>query len=244
MSNEPTSVRRYTFLIRIFFVAFGCFAIWWGGFEFADFWNFSSIERFATRIAAGESFKSEAVVKQRPSLDRIEASALCQPGALRSAAIVRLRMADLVLSSGRDRTDENIQSLGNVVHASLSCSPADSYLWLALYWISNGENSNQLHSLDYLRMSYLTGPNEGWIGLKRNRLAFERFDQLPADLAESATHEFVGLVQSGFTKTAAETFMGLGARDRGLILARLNHIPKRYREEFLGLLHNLGYDAG
>ena len=79
---------------------------------------------------------------------------------------------------------------------------------------------------------------------RRNRLAFARYDQLTADLAEDAIIEFGRLVESGFLQAAAEIFGGLAAKERNLVLMRLNHVSKRSREDFLKVLNNLGYDVG
>jgi hypothetical protein len=75
--------------------------------------------------------------------------------------------------------------------------------------VSGGtRNGFRPDDVKYLRMSYRLDPNEGWIALKRNRLAFEKFDQLSTDLAESAIGEYVALVKSGLYEQAAEILSG------------------------------------
>ena len=235
---------HYTLLVRAVAAIFGCIGIWWGSVVLPDFLKFSSTKHIANRIAAGDPFKGNTFVRQRPILRDIETSAFCEPSAIRSAAIMRLRMADLVLSSGGHERADELQTLDSAIRNSLSCSPADPFLWLALFWMNSSDSHLRPDDLNYLRISYSTGPNEGWIGVKRNRLAFARYDQLTADLADNAVVEFGRLVESGFFQAAAEIFGGLAAKERYLVLAHLNHIPKRSREDFLKVLNNLGYDAG
>jgi hypothetical protein len=235
---------HYKLLVRAIAAIFGCIGIWWGSITLPDFWNFSSTKHIAGRIAAGEPFKDNTFARQRPILKEIETAAFCEPSATRSAAIIHLRMADAALSSGEHERIDELQILGRASRRSLSCSPADPFLWLALFWMSRGDTHVRPEDLNYLRMSYSTGQNEGWIAERRNRLAFARYDQLTADLAEDAIIEFGRLVESGFLQAAAEIFGGLAAKERNLVLMRLNHVSKRSREDFLKVLNNLGYDVG
>ena len=72
-----------------------------------------------------------------------------------------------------------------------------------------------------LRMSYRLGPNEAWIALKRNRIAFARFRRLPPDLAEDAIDEFTRLVKANFIDQAVDIFTGPAWPERDLLLSRL-----------------------
>ena len=64
-------------------------------------------------------------------------------------------------------------------------------------------------SVNYLRLSYRLGPNESWIALWRNKLAFALFERLPADLSKQAIDEFVGLLNTRqLTRELAGVFEG------------------------------------
>jgi hypothetical protein len=125
----------------------------------------------------------------------------------------------------------------------LSCSPADPYLWLALYWLASRRSDFKQDDLKYLRLSYQFGPNEGWIASKRNRLIFESFDRLPPDLANEALDEFVKLVDSSFYPDAVVILTGPAWRMRDLILPRLKNVAERHRKEFAKALYAKGYDV-
>ena len=117
---------NYILLTRSFFVILGCIAVWWGIVGFTVFWRDSSIEQMATRIIAGDTFKIETLTQQLPTIDSLKRSAYCHPAALRSAAIIQLRMVE---ASAKDRPHgEDLKSLGDVIRSSLSCAPADPLL--------------------------------------------------------------------------------------------------------------------
>ncbi len=224
-------------------VAFGCVAVLWGILELPAFLREAPIERIANQITAGERFTAEAFDRQLPILESIEKSADCRPAVVRSAAIFRIRSMEVAASEPGDRrTDELVNLMANSIRRSLSCSPADPFLWLVLYWAMNTQNGSQSDNLKYLRMSYHLGPNEGWIGIKRNRLVLVRNGSLPPDLAKAAFNEFVGLVQSEFYEQTSAIFIALDARTKMLVLERLKHIPQIYFDQFVFALRGLGYD--
>jgi hypothetical protein len=229
---------HYTLLVRSFFFILGCVAAWWGIVAFSVFWQQSSAERVASRIIAGYAFRANILGQQLPIIER---SAYCRPAAVQSAAIIRLRMVETAISN-REHIVESLDSLGNAVRRSLSCAPADPFLWLVLWWIENTQNGFRLDDLQYLRMSYRLGPNEGWIALKRSRLAFSIFEQLPDDLTEDAMNEFIGLLRSQLYGQAVEILTGPAWHVRNVVLDRLKDLPRRTRENFAKALNAQGYD--
>ena len=91
----------------------------------------------------------------------------------------------------------------DAIRQSLACSPADPFFWLALYALEPSA------PLNYLTASYRLGPNEGWIALKRNPVAFANFDELPDDLRRIVVQEFVRIVEMGNTiDDAMKIFVG------------------------------------
>jgi hypothetical protein len=233
----------YIFLSRSIFVAFGCVAICWGLVEFPIFLREAPIERIAHQITAGEHFPAQAFDRQLPIFEGIENSTHCRPAVVRSAAIFRIRSMEVAASEpGHGRVDELVNFMVDSIRRSLSCSPADPFLWLVLYWGMNTQNGFQSDNLKFLRMSYQLGPNEGWIGIKRNRLALVRNGSLPPDLAKAALNEFVGLVQSEFYQQTSEMFIALDAKTKMLVLESLKHIPEIYLDQLFLALRGIGYD--
>ena len=233
-----------TVLARSFFLILGCAAVFWGATAFPVFWQQSSTERIARRIVAGDTFGASALSGQLPVIDRIENSAYCRPSAVQSAAIIRLRIVQAdIAKKDQKRIDENLQSLDNAVHTSLSCSPADPFLWLVLWWVKNTQNGFRPDDLKYLRLSYRLGPNEAWIAFNRSRFAFSMFERLPNDLTEDAINEFIGLLRSELYGQAVGILTGPAWNTRDLVLDRLRDLPKRTKENFAKALHAQGYDV-
>lgn len=245
MSTKLTDLvsANYILLARSFIAILGCIAIWWGIVGFHLFWQVSSTERIASRIIAGDPFKVEILAQQLPIISSIERSVYCLPAALRSAVIIRLRIVEETMSAGdRGPIDEQLKSAGDSIRNSIYCSPADSFLWLALWWLESTQNAFRPTHLGYLRMSYRLGPHEGWVALKRNRLAFAIFEELPSDLAESTINEFLGVLKLDVGE-AVKIFTGPAWRVRDLILPHLKDVDERDRLGFATVLASQGYDV-
>jgi O-antigen ligase len=233
----------YNLLARSFVVILGCIAVWWGAIGFPVSLQDSATAQIANQIIAGDPFNVETLTQQLPIVDSIKRSAYCRPYALRSAAIIKLRMSEVEASINDPHPlDEHMKLLTEIVRSSLSCMPADPFLWLALYSVEITENGFKADYLKYLRTSYRLGPNEGWIALKRNPLAFAIFQQLPPDLRENAVNEFVALLESDLSEQAADIFIGPAWPERELILSRLTHIADKNRRLFSDALLSRGYD--
>lgn len=208
------------------------------------FWLQRPIERVAMRVLETERFRREAITGLLPQIDLIERSDLCRAPALRSAAIARFWLASEVMEAGeRERIDSSLTELRNVLRRSLACSPADPFLWVVLLWAENTILGFSPDRFTYLRISYEFGPNEGWIALKRNRVALSLFEQLPPDVAQSAENEFTGILESGFDREAAAIFLALDQHTQNILLLRLKQLPEANRQAFAQALYNEGYDV-
>ena len=211
--------------------------------KFPYFGSESSIERIAGQIIAGEKFKLEMLSRERPIIVSFLNAPNCRPEALHSAAVVQVRVHEIAASvNDIERTAESRKSLSRIIDSSLSCAPADPFLWLALGWVEESENGSKPDYLDYLRMSYRLGANEGWIALNRNRVAFAKFRELPPDLAESTIAEFIALVRNGFYRQSVDILTSSAWPQRDLILLRLKGVNDQTRQNFADELKRRGYE--
>ncbi len=244
MSTRSTRfvAANYILLVRSCVVIIGSIAVSWGLIEFPIFWRDSSAERVAGQIISGDQFTTQTLTQQLSILSSTQNSNYCSPIALRSAAIIQLRMTEVSTPSD-DYGDKQLTSLRDVIRSSLSCAPADPFLWLALYWVASMTNPLGQDDLQYLRMSYELGPNEGWIAIKRNYVAFKTFQRLPRDLAEATIKEFILLVENNFFAAAADIFIGPASPERGLILSHLEELTGEQRRSFADALSKRGYDS-
>lgn len=235
----------YIVLARIFVAGFGCAAVIWGLSTLPIFWQQAFMERIAHNIIRGEKYKIEVLMQQIPIVEAAENSTICRPIALWSAAIIRLRMVEQTGRNGAEMPvgGDQMKLLNNSIRRSLSCSPAESFLWLALYSVESAQNGFKAEYLKYLKMSYELGPNEGWVALKRNPVVFVDYKRLPSDLFADAINEFVTILNYEFFQQAVEFFSGFSSPVRDAILPHLVKLPLRIRETFASAVYNRGLDV-
>ena len=208
----------------------------WGVSEFSTLRQESTIKRIAERILVGDPYKNEILLKQL-SLVEPQRPELCRPLTVRSAAVIRLRLAEIsdnaALGPASVRTTLALDAIRN----SLTCRPADPFFWLALYVLEPSA------PLSYLATSYRLGPNEGWIALKRNPIAFANFDELSDDLRRIVVQEFVRIMEMDAIDDAMKIFVGPAWDNRELILSQMDQVPLPQRQRLQAALTSAGYDV-
>lgn len=200
------------------------------------------MEYVARHIINGEPYEMEALKRELPAIEAAEKSTRCRPVALWSSAIIRLRMFERAIPA---KVEEGRKTLSRklvigALRRSLSCSPAEPFLWLVLFWEENADKGFSPQNSKLLQMSYLVGPNEGWVALKRNPLTLAWHEKLSPDLVARGISEFSSLVNSGFYRQAVETLRGPGWKLRFALMASLASRPIRNREAFAHLVYDHG----
>ena len=211
--------------------------ITWGVTEFPALRQESTIKKIADRILVGDVYKYDILLKQASLVAPTQRPEPCHPLTVRSAAVIRLRLAEIsdnaALGPGPVRTNLAVDA----IRESLACSPADPFFWLALYALEPSAPS------DYLTASYRLGPNEGWIALKRNPVAFANFDELPKHLRDILVQEFLKILQMNAIDDAVKIFVGPAWDKRDLILSQMEQVPLWQRLRFRAALTRAGYDV-
>ena len=230
-------------LIRAFIVLLGLGGVVWAVVNFSAFWRQAEIEQIASEILDHETFKPKALDPFISTLAEIEQSRYCQPKLLRSAAIIRLRLAEEAIAfAERDVVDDRLSALENGIRSALGCEPADAFLWMVLAWVNHLREGPRPEQLTFLRLSYSLGPNEGWIAVRRNRLALAMFPRLPPDLADESVSEFGRMVNSWLYWETIAIFTGPGWPIRDRLLAAVRGSGERQREALAKELYAEGYD--
>jgi hypothetical protein len=214
----------------------GLIGLVWGVSNFSALREEFTIKKIADRILFGDVYKYEILLKQASLVAPTENPKPC-PVTVRSAAVIRLRLAEIsdtaALGPSPDRTNLAVDA----IRQSLACSPADPFLWLALFALKPSA------PLEYLTASYRLGPNEGWIALKRNPVAFANFDELPEDLRGIVVQEFVRILEMNAYGDAMKIFVGPAWDHRELILSQMDQVPLPQRQELQAALARAGYDV-
>jgi hypothetical protein len=207
---------------RILTGALGLAALGWSALALASFQATAPFEGQARQIIAGEAFRDDAVDQAAATLDGLAAVGLDPPARWRAAAILRLRLVESALDRADPAAlDARMAALRGALHAAMQASPADPLLWLTLYWLDNTQNGFRPDNLATLAMSYAQGPREGWIALRRNRLALAVFPGLDGVTQGQMIDEFAGMVDARLTAEAADNLTGPGWPIRDRLVARL-----------------------
>jgi hypothetical protein len=202
----------FAVLSRLFLISIGVFSLGWAAITFPVFWSDARLDYTADRILDGELFKPETLQRLLVGAGSARTS-WPRPQALRSAAIIRLRLAEeSSKAEGAEPHGPAIDefAVAQSVRRSLSAVPADSFLWLQLFRLERRRGDYSEDDFAYLRMSYLLGPHEGWVAVERNQLAIGIFAELPRDVAKSALTEFKDLVASAYYREAVTILAGPG----------------------------------
>ena len=170
----------------------------WGGWSLPVFKAQASPQFVAAKILQGDSYKMPRLLLTERQTEAVAASyPFCNPAALHSLTAIRLGIFKNTIE-GSDPTllESSSDALCDAARQTLTCSPADSFVWLTLFWIDAARHGLTAENEKYLRMSFASAPNEAWIALWRSHLTFALFDRLPADLAHDSIDDFVHLLQT------------------------------------------------
>ncbi len=243
----PTEVRSVRigaayFLTRTFICLLGLGAVVWGGFALPSFWQQAPVNGVASAILRGHTFKMQWLSNATRRAEAAEQSAFCNPTALHNAVVLRLDALDeAIAATNQTLVDSAYGPLYDATRKALSCGPADSFVWLALFWLDAGKHGFDSDNANYLRLSYALGPNESWIALWRSRLAFALFERLPTDLADDAIDEFIKLVDTeGLYPETAAIFVSAGSTAQSRIVAHLKTARDSPRQRFARTLQDKG----
>jgi hypothetical protein len=229
---------------RLVAILLGTVGVAWGAASFPTFWRELPIERASAEIVDRTPLNPDALLTAKLDLIRIEGAEWCRPGGLEPAAIIRVRLAEIAIASGKlDVIDERLSEADSAVRHALSCVPRSAFLWTALAWLDLVRRGFDSEQLEYLRLSYKAGANEGWVATRRNRLALSIFAELPPDLAECAVQEFARMVDSTIYWDTINTYAGSGWAVRKRLLAGLRSAGPRQREAFANGLYAQGFDV-
>jgi hypothetical protein len=228
-------------LARLFSATLGVGTVAWGVSVLPHFWTEASLEQTARRIIAMAPFDRSGLIALLPAADTVQQDSWCRPNAVRSAAILKLRIfEDTYTSDDVSTLDARIKDADEAIRHSLTCAPSDAFLWMVLFTVASTRNGFRPEYLEYARMSYRLGPNEGWVALKRTPALLAVYELLPPDLADNVVDEFSRIVENQFYLEAIAILAGPGWRLRDQLLRRLERIPLIQRELFEKFLYASG----
>ncbi|WP_143105916.1 hypothetical protein [Bradyrhizobium sp. Gha] len=192
-------------------------------------WRGRAIEATADLILQGQRFQTADIAAE---VARTEADGFVAKASVRrSLTTLELRLVEDALEQGdRLSLDKRFAALKSAAVALFEVDPADSFFWLIYYWCQLTTEGFSPSQLKLLELSYDLGPNEGWVAIKRNRLALPVMSELPAGMRERVVEEFAGMVAAGLIVDAAASLVSASAPVREKLLAGLGRVPIAERE--------------
>jgi hypothetical protein len=229
-------------IARLVLAIVGVVAIAWVIAVFPVFWSEKVIIDVAGEVINGNIFKPEILAAVEAQTET-NSGPMRRSSVLGKAAVIRLRQAEDAIRAGDpEMQDQKLESLGRIVDKTFLNAPSDPFLWLVRFWLDSTRNGLRPENLRFLRMSYDLGPYEGWIAVKRNRIALAAYSALPSDLTEQAISEFVGLVRWGFVPDAGAIAAGPGRPLRGVLFPRLKDLNYEQRRAFANVIYGRELD--
>ncbi|RXG85984.1 hypothetical protein [Bradyrhizobium vignae] len=202
----------------------------WSSVALPLFWSAAPVRSISTRILMDDHFKSGPLNDAIAGLKRELRPSVLQPDLERAAALLWVRVAEEAMQRGSaESADSDIMIAGDQLRFSISINPADSFLWLKLYSLEVAQNGFDIKNVGYLNQSYETGPREGWIALRRNRLGLAAFPLLGHPMQEKVLLEFAGMVSNGLMEDAAINLAGEGWKEKDRLLESLRDVDLNSR---------------
>lgn len=208
--------------LRLALLLLGAIALWWFMTVAPIFKSVAPASAVSERILANESFKLSALRETLALIEREPAFVIVEPAIARAQALVRLTLADTISRSrvSEDTDGEAARTISNLRY-SLSLNPADSALWLMLYSVQTSYAGLNPSDARLLEASYVTGPLEGAVALRRSPVALAGFEAISSSTQELALREFVELVDAEFTEQAAQALVHAGPKLRAQLAEQL-----------------------
>lgn len=241
MWSECTSALAWLMRATVLLLGFACAG--WSVTVLPIFGLAERLRDVSDRIISDQQFKPGRL---NDVLARIEARPEIRPplpAVTRAEALVRLRAADDTMRQSAEASDSAVAVTETSLKRAIALNPQDSFLWLMLYSLQNTRNGFDLVNLGLVEQSYASGPLEGWIALRRNRLALAVFPSLDRAAQTQVVNEFAEIVDADFQSDAEVNLIGIGWPYRDRLLAGLERVDIASRQMFARMLVHDGYDV-
>ncbi|WP_375305446.1 hypothetical protein WI560_25775 [Bradyrhizobium sp. A11] len=161
-------------------------------------------------MMADRRFKPGVLAQVAAGLEREPRRVVEHPAFIRALAFVSLGVAEGAGRGALGEVDDDMANAQERVRSSLMMNPRDSFLWLMLYSLVTAREGIGDDTLRYFDQSYATGPYEGWVSVRRNRLSLSAFPLLDESQKNRAAAEFAKIVDSDLTVEAGLILTGVG----------------------------------
>lgn len=227
--------------LRSQFLLCGLLGVIWSYAALPSFWLTVPAHNVASRIIAGERFKPEILPQMLSQMEAAPRPGIVQSEYYRAQALIGVSAGEVAAQGSGSDFDREISDAESRLRAALSVTPSDAFLWLLLYSVGTARNGFDPAYVRLVEKSYIAGPHEGWIALRRNRLALAVFALLNDITQKAVVTEFSELVDSDFIDAAAANLTTIGWEHRAPLLAGLEQTDVASRESLARRLSRDGF---
>lgn len=222
----------------------GVAGVLWSVSVFPSFWVSAVARAVSEQVIVQVRFRPGALAEILSRMRAQPVSVFSPPELARADALIQSQAGEDALErNSPTEADYGLERAESKVQLTLAMNPADSFLWLMMYSIDTTRNGFSPESIRYLNQSYTTGPLEGWIALRRNRLALSVFALLQDRTKESVVAEFAKMVDADFIENATSNLAGVGWAERARLLSSLESVDISRREALGRRLAQIGVKA-
>lgn len=230
------------FPVRCGLLLAGVIAVLWLAFTLPSIWSAAAEANAASQILSGQRFRPETLSEFLRRLSALPATSMPRSTIIRAEALIRVSSTESVdRQLGTDKIDEQIAAAAESVRLSLVLNPNDSFLWFLRYSLETRRLGYDSRNLRYLNYSYELGPYEGWICLRRHRLALSIFDLLSEAVQERIVSEFALITDADLVDDATQALTSTGWPHRQRLLAGLQQVDLLSRESLSRRLARDGF---
>ena len=165
----------------------------------------------------------------------------CDTHAQRALLLMEMPLAETALRSGAAKDfDRHLNSIEFRSRQALGCTPRDLLLWLLLFGIEIEHGDLGAHAFDLLEMSYMTSPNEGWLGVRRILVAVPGASGSAGTSSTNDSSEFERLVMNWMVENPARVYYSASGPVRALLQSRIDKLDANNKKLFYDALAWLG----
>ncbi|MCK1485641.1 hypothetical protein IVB25_23850 [Bradyrhizobium sp. 193] len=231
-----------TVVVRAALLLIGVVGLLWSSLVMPSFWLSAPAHDVSDRIISDARFRPGVLGAMLVRLEAVRQPIIMHPVIAWAKTLVQLRAAEEAVRRERpDEADRQMANAEQMLRSTLSLNPAESFLWMLLYSAETARSGFDLQNVKYLNQSYLSGPNEGWIALRRSHLALSIFPLLSAVQQNQVVSEFARIVDADFIDQAALQLTTVGWLHRDRLLASLEQVDIESRQALSRQLSNDGF---
>ncbi len=156
---------------------------------------------------------------------------------INNKATIELALYELLESKGlNEKAFAALARARDNLKNALKTAPADANLWYLLAEIRVRLNGADTKTVDFLRLSYLTGPREGWVARRRLGLSLRLLPLLPEEIRKMLRREIQALWSvRAYRSDLVRNYLRSSQAGREIILAGVSRNGKEEKPIFLNL---------